>query len=148
LTKEGVWGIVTFRDAAKQSYPIKAVTVIRLAPHNLGSIIDIEGKEMNVRKGTLRLAIVLSVLSVMFGVMIGTAGGDEDFAFTIGIFGLILVWICYLGFWFVLKGFDAHKCENCEKNLGKLEKIFKFKEHMVCAECHKKLNENKEEKFP
>ena len=100
---------------------------------------------MNRKKGTLRLAIVLSVLSVVFGVMVCTFGGDEDFAFTIGICGPILVWICYLGFWFVLKGFDAHQCENCEKNIGKLEEQFKFNEHVVCAECHKKLNENKEE---
>ena len=100
---------------------------------------------MNRKKGTLRLAIVLSILFVVFGVMIGTSGGDEDFALTIVVFGPVLVWICYVGFWFVLKGFDAHKCENCEKNIGKLEDQFKFNDHMVCAECHKKLKENQKE---
>ncbi len=102
---------------------------------------------MNRKKGILRLAIVLTILSVMFGVMIGAAGGDEEVALTIGIFGPVFIWICYWGFWFVLKGFDAHQCENCEKNIGKLEEQFKFNEHVVCAECHKKLNKNKEERI-
>ena len=100
---------------------------------------------MNRKKGTLRLAIVLSVVFVVLGVMIGASGGDEDFVFTIGIFGPVLVWICYWGFWFILKGFEAHQCENCERSIGKLEEQFKFNEHMVCAECHKKLSENQKE---
>ena len=96
---------------------------------------------MNKKMGTLRLAIVLSVVFFVLGVMMEALYG-EDLFFAIGIFGPILVWICYWGFWFVLKGFDSHQCENCEKNIGKLEGRFKFNDHVVCAECHKKLNEN------
>jgi len=95
--------------------------------------------------GIWRLAIVLSVLSIVLGVMIAASGGDEEVAGTIGILGPVFIWICSWGFCFVLKGFDAHQCESCEKNIGKLEEQFRFKEHVVCAECHKKLNENKEE---
>jgi len=36
---------------------------------------------------------------------------------------------------------------NCEKNIGKLEERFNFKGHVVCSECHKKLNENQEEEI-
>lgn len=100
---------------------------------------------MNRKKGTLRLAIVLSVICIVIAVMISAAGGDEDFALTIGIFGPVLVWICYWGFWFVLNGFEAQQCKNCEKNIGKLEEIFNFKGHVVCAECNKKLNENQKD---
>ncbi len=100
---------------------------------------------MNRKKGILRLAIVLSVVFVVLGVMIGASGGDEDFAFRVGIFGPVLVWICCWGFWFVLKGFEAQQCENCEEDIGKLEENFNFKGHVVCAECHKKLSENQKE---
>ncbi len=89
---------------------------------------------MNIKKGTFRLAIVLSILSVVLGVMILGSGGDEDVAATIAFCGPVLILICYLGFWFVIKGFKAQHCENCERNIGKLEESFNFKEYVVCAE--------------
>lgn len=102
---------------------------------------------MNIKKGSLRIAIVLSALSIVFAFMIGGPGGDEDVGFMVGIFGLILIWLCFVGFWFVLQGFKAQHCENCEKNIGKLEEQLKFNEHVVCAECHKKLSESQKEEI-
>ena len=99
----------------------------------------------SIKKGTLRISIVLSALSIVLGLMIGGPGGDEDAGLAVGIFGPILIWLCFFGFWFVLKGFEAQQCENCEKNIGKLEEQFKFNEHLVCAECHKKLSEDQKE---
>ncbi len=36
-------------------------------------------------------------------------------------------------------------CENCENSIGKLEQQFMFKSHVICAKCHKKLNESQED---
>ena len=100
---------------------------------------------MNRKNGIFRLTQVLSVVFIVFGIMIATSGGDEDFALTIGILGPVLVWILYGGFWYVLKGFQSQNCENCEKTIEKLEDRFEFKTHVVCAKCHEKLNRNQKE---
>lgn len=36
---------------------------------------------------------------------------------------------------------NVEVCKNCEKTIGKLEKAFILKKHIVCAECHQKLSE-------
>lgn len=100
---------------------------------------------MNRKKGTLRIAIVLSILSIALGVLLLASGADEEVGFSICVFGPVFVWISYWGFWFVLKGFDAIACDNCEKNIGKLEDKFNFRDHTICAECNKKLNDNQKE---
>lgn len=37
------------------------------------------------------------------------------------------------------KNIQIKKCENCGSVIGKLEKSYTFEEHLVCAECYKKL---------
>jgi DNA-directed RNA polymerase subunit RPC12/RpoP len=95
---------------------------------------------MNRKKGVLRITIVLCIVFLVYGAMRSPFDGDAFI--TIGVSGSVIAWICYWGFWFVLRGFNSYKCENCEKNIGNIEEKFTFNEHIVCAECHKKLTIN------
>jgi len=100
---------------------------------------------MNIKKGSIRLAIFLSLLSVAFAIMLGFAGEDEDVVCVFLFIFPVIVWICYWGFWFVYKGFKSIQCENCEKELGNLEVTYDFKSHKVCMTCYGKLNSDKKD---
>ena len=110
-------------------------------------------KEMNLRKGFKRLVFILSLIPALIGIIVFIVGlVDEDDGMLIGglltaLIGFITIWAIYGVVLFIIKGFNSHHCENCEKNIGKLEEEFKFNEHVVCAECYKKLNENQKDEI-
>ena len=108
---------------------------------------------MSLRKGFKRLVFILSLIPVLIGIGVligGLVDEDEDLIggglLTIFI-GFAAIWAIYGVVLYIIKGFNTNYCANCEREIGKLEKQFKFKEHVVCTECHKKLNENQKEEI-
>lgn len=102
---------------------------------------------MNVKKGFLRLVIVLSIVPVVVGFPFSFSYKTGEFGFGLMVCGPIIVWLAYFAAIFVRKGFSDKYCANCEKTIGKLEESQIFKEHVVCAECHNKLSENQKEEI-
>jgi phosphatidylglycerophosphate synthase len=89
-------------------------------------------KEMNLRKGFKRLVFILSLIPALIGIAVFIAGlVDEDDDMLIGgllttLIGFVAIWAIYGVVLYIIKGFNSHHCENCEKNIGKLEEQFKF----------------------
>ena len=108
---------------------------------------------MSLRKGFKRLVFILSLIPVLIGIVVFIAGlVDEEEDMLIGgiltaLIGFVAIWAIYRVVLYIIKGFNTNYCANCEIEIGKLEKQFKFKEHVVCTECHKKLNENQKEEI-
>ena len=103
---------------------------------------------MNLRKGFKRLVFILSLIPVLIGIGVfigGLVDGDEELIFgglLTTFIGFVAIWAIYRVVLYIIKGFNTNYCANCEREIGKLEKQFKFKEHVVCTECHKKLTQN------
>ena len=110
-------------------------------------------KEMNLQKGFKRLVFILSLIPVLIGIIViivGLVEEDEDMligGLLTALIGFVAIWIIYGLVLYIIGGFNAKCCANCEREIGKLEEQFKFKEHVVCTECHKKLNENQKEEI-
>ena len=104
-------------------------------------------KEMNLRKGFKRLVFILSLIPVLIGIIVFIAGlvdGDDDML----IGGLLTVLIGFGAIWaiygivlYIIKGFNANYCDNCDKEIGKIEETYTFKEHIVCAKCYERLKD-------
>lgn len=103
---------------------------------------------MNLKKGFKRLFFVVSLIPILIGiigVIVCLVDEDEEgllIGVLIALIGFAAVWAVYGVTLYVARGFIASYCANCETNMGKLEEKYSFKEHAVCAECHKKLNQN------
>lgn len=113
-------------------------------------IKTIRSSNMNLRKGFKRLVFVISLIPVLIGIIMfigGLVDGDDDLlggGLLTALIGFAAVWAVYGVILFIVRGFNANYCANCEADIGKLEDKYTFKEHMVCAECHKKLTQSQE----
>ena len=90
----------------------------------------------------------MPVLIGIFVFISGLVDEDEDVlleGILTALIGFVAIWAIYGVGLYIIKGFNTNYCANCEKETGKLEVQFKFNEHVVCAECHKKLSENRKE---
>lgn len=103
-------------------------------------------REMNLRKGFKRLVFILSLIPVLIGIGIficGLVDGYDDMVIggvLTALIGFVSIWAIYGVVLYIIKGFNENCCANCERPIGKLEESQIFKEHVVCAECHKKLS--------
>ncbi len=108
-------------------------------------------REMNLRKGFKRLVFILSLIPVLIGIAIALMGIVEEenelliVGFLTALIGFVAIWAVYGVVLYIVKGFNTNYCTNCEREIGKLEEQVKFKEYVVCAECHKRLSESQKE---
>lgn len=106
---------------------------------------------MNLHKGFKRLVFIVSLIPVLIGIAMALMGIVEEenelliVGFLTALIGFVAIWAVYGVVLYIVKGFNANYCTNCEREIGKLEEQVKFKEYVVCAECHKRLSESQKE---
>ena len=116
----------------------------------INKIKTMRSSKMNLRKGFKRLVFVVSLIPVLIGIIMIIGGIVDEYddiivgGFLVAPIGFAVVWAVYGVILFIARGFNANYCANCESDIGKLEEKYTFKEHIVCAECHKKLNQGQE----
>ena len=152
--------IVTVLDSYDPDYVLFVSWAFLVILVTVGLIITFRTKnakrdgsrEMNLRKGFKRLVFILSLIPALIGIAVFVTGlVDEDEELLIGglltaLIGFVAIWAVYGVVLYIVKGFNANYCANCEREIGKLEEQLKFKEYMVCTKCHKKLSENQKAK--
>jgi uncharacterized membrane protein len=149
-------GIFTLLDPWEPDYGLFLFWTLAVISIVVGLINTLRIKtkgsnKMNLKKGFRRLVFVISLLPVLIGIILligGLIDEDEELigaGLLVAFIGFVAVWTIYGIILYIVKGFKESYCANCEEDIGKLEKTYSFKGHIVCEECHNKLSGNQSE---